>query len=108
MMNSSGFQGIVHRMEKEKATDKDRQKLIDLIQRSLALKHKLKVHDSLPRADTHEEIALNSVSRWTLEDELHAIEQLIEEARTKSVAAIKAEIAKKGVKKKTTKFGAEE
>lgn len=97
-------------MEKstEKSADKERQKLLDLIQRSLALKHKLKVHDSLPRAETHEEIALNSIARFELEDELHAIEQLIEDMRTKSVAAKKAEIAKKGVKKKKEKFGTED
>lgn len=101
---------MVRPMEKstEKSADKERQKLLDLIQRTLALKHKLKVHDSLPRAETHEEIALNNVARYELEDELHAIEQLIEDLRSKNVAAKKAEIAKKGVKKKKNKFGSDD
>lgn len=86
--------------------EKDRNsKVISLIERSLALKHKIKVHDSLPRAETHEEIARNNVSRWELEDELHAIEQLIAEEREKNVASKKAEITKKGVKKKKALSG---
>lgn len=82
-------------------------KLLTYVQRSLALKHKIKVHDSMPRADTHEEISVNNVSRWELEDELRAIEELIAESRLKNVLAKKTEISKKGVKKKSPKFAEE-
>ncbi|MBI3542485.1 MAG: hypothetical protein HY075_04325 [Deltaproteobacteria bacterium] len=81
----------------------ERTKLLELVQRSLGLKHKLKVHDTMPRADTHEEIAANSLARWELEDELAAIEELIRGARAESVAEKRAQIEKKGVKKKTKK-----
>ena len=82
-------------------------KLITYVQRTLALKHKIKVHDSMPRTETHEEIAANNVSRWELEDELHAIEELIADLRSKNVASKKSEITKKGVKQKSTKFSEE-
>lgn len=72
---------------------------LELIQRSLALKHKLKVHDTLPPPDTHEQIAVHYWARWELEDELRAIEQIIDELRTEHVAEMRDEIMKKGVKK---------
>lgn len=81
----------------------DKSHKLDLIQRSLALKHKLKVHDTLPPPDTHEQIAIHYWARWELEDELRAIEQLLEEARTQHVKELREEILEKGVKKKTKK-----
>ncbi|MEW6056283.1 MAG: hypothetical protein AB1540_06685 [Bdellovibrionota bacterium] len=77
---------------------------IELLQRSLALKHKLKVHDSLGRPETHEEIAVNSVARWELEDELLAIEELLREARAQHVTEIREKILKSGVKKSQKKW----
>lgn len=74
-----------------------------LMKRALGLKHKLKVHDSLPRPDTHDEIALASLARWELEDELVAIEEILREMRAESVAEKKAVIATKGPKKKSKK-----
>ncbi len=75
----------------------------DLLLRALGLKHKIKVHDSMPQPDTHEEIARVTMSRWDLEDELKAIEQMLEDARQKSVAAKAAEIKKVGVHLKKQK-----
>ena len=81
----------------------DRQRKLELVLRSLALKHKLKVHDSIPHQDTHEELALNQLARWELEDELHAIEEILSEARLSAVAEKKAQIEKKGPKKRKSK-----
>ena len=81
----------------------DRVRKLELIQRSLGLRHKLKVHDSLPRPETHDELAVTNLSRWELEDELMAIEELLREARAKNVAEKKAVIAQKGPKKKAKK-----
>ncbi len=78
----------------------DRIKKIDLLQRALGLRHKLKVHDSMPAPDSHEGVATSSIARWELEDELHAIEELNRDLRTKNVQEKKSEILKKGVKKK--------
>lgn len=79
----------------------ERSKKHDLLLRSLALKHKLKVHDSLPRPDTHEEITINELARWELEDELHAIEAILRDIRLASVQEKRQTIEKKGVKKKS-------
>lgn len=78
----------------------ERETKLELVHRMLALKHKMKVHDSLPRPDTHEEIALSTLARWELEDELHAIEEILRDARSGEVASKRALILKKGVKKK--------
>ena len=77
---------------------KDR--ILELLQRALGLRHKLKVHDTMPRPETHEEIALSTWARWELEDELNAIEELLKDIRSKSVAEKKSTIEKKGPKKK--------
>jgi hypothetical protein len=81
----------------------DRTRKLALIQRALGLKHKIKVHDSMPLPDSHEEIALAQVSRWELEDELHAIEAILADARAESVEEKRALIAQKGPKKKSKK-----
>ena len=77
--------------------------LMDLIKRSLGIKHKLKVHDSMPKPETHEEIAKSLVARWELEDELNAIEEILRESRNKLVEDKKTQILKEGVKKKSNK-----
>ena len=84
--------------------DTSKDKITALLQRSLGLKHKMKVHDSMPLPDTHEQIALNQISRFELEDELKAIEQILEELRAENVAKKRSEILKNGVKKKSTKL----
>jgi len=62
-----------------------KERKIDLIQRSLGIRHKLKVHDSMKHPETHEEIAGSMLIKWELEDELHAIEQLLAEDRHSNV-----------------------
>ena len=58
-----------------------RDEKIELIQRVLGLKHKLKVHDSMKSPETHEELSVSLFSRWELEDELKAIDSLLEQER---------------------------
>ncbi len=64
-----------------------RDRKIELIQRTLAIRHKLKVHESLEQPKTHEELSLFLMSKWELEDELHAIEQILNEDREGTVKA---------------------
>lgn len=63
----------------------DRVEKLELIQRSLGIRHKLKVHDSMKPAETHEDLALTLLARWELEDELRAIEQLLADERDENV-----------------------
>jgi hypothetical protein len=58
---------------------------LELIKRSLGLRHKLKVHESMKAPETHEDLALMLLSKWELEDELKAIDDLIVESRVKNV-----------------------
>jgi hypothetical protein len=62
-----------------------REEKIELIQRMLGIKHKLKVHDSMKSPETHEELSLSLLSRWELEDELAAIERLLAKERDDNV-----------------------
>jgi len=66
----------------------------DLLLRQLGLKHKLKVFDSVKQPETHEEIAGNWLARWELEDEIAAIDQLLLDARRRSVEERKNQISK--------------
>ena len=79
----------------------EKTKMLELLQRALGLKHKIKVHDSMPKPETHEDVALNSLARWELEDELNAIEEILREARTEHVQEKRELILKKGIKKKS-------
>jgi HD-like signal output (HDOD) protein len=74
----------------------DKNRKLELIQRSLGIRHKLKVHESLKSPDTHEELSLMLLSRWELEDELKAIEDLLAEARNNNVTKKKESLAKNG------------
>jgi len=74
----------------------DRTKKIELIQRSLGLRHKLKVHDSMKAPETHEELSLMLLSKWELEDELHAIEEILANMRRDNVK-LKRDVLEKGV-----------
>lgn len=68
----------------------DRLRKLALIQRSLGLRHKLKVHESLKAADSHEELALMMLAKWEYEDEVRAIEGILTEARLQNVQKKKA------------------
>ena len=63
----------------------DKERKLELIQRSLGIRHKLKVHESMKLPDNHEEISVMMLSKWELEDELHAIEQILAEIRHDNV-----------------------
>jgi hypothetical protein len=82
----------------------DRERRIELIQRSLGLKHKLKVHESMKMPDTHEDLAVMIHARWELEDELRAIEEVLAGVRNDTVAERKRAIVQENapvLKKKT-------
>ncbi len=57
-----------------------------LVKRALALKHKLKVYDNVPAPEAHEDLATHYLGRWELEDELNAIEAILDQRRKESVA----------------------
>lgn len=62
-----------------------RDEKMELIQRMLGLRHKLKVHDSMKSPETHEEQSVSTLARWDLEDEIRAIELLLERERGNAV-----------------------
>ena len=70
----------------------DRIRKLELIQRTLGIRHKLKVHESMKSPDNHEDMAVMLISRWELEDELRAIEELLADSRLKNVASKRKEI----------------
>ena len=72
----------------------DKSKKLDLLKRTLGLKHKLKVHESTKAPETHDEMAKMMVSKWEFEDEITAIEGLLQEARVESIKAKRAQILK--------------
>lgn len=74
----------------------NRERKTELLQRTLGLKHKIKVHESMRPPDNHEEIALFTLAKWDLEDELKAIEELLEDSRLESVKSKKQVIIKEG------------
>lgn len=81
----------------------DREKRLELIQRTLGLKHKLKVHDSMKLSETHEDISEMTLARWDLEDELRAIERILEEDREAHIVAKRAHVNESYKLKGTTK-----
>lgn len=76
---------------------------LDLIERMLGLRHKLKVHDSMKVPDTHEELASSLNSRWEIEDEIRAIEELLAEDRAEIIAE-RREMLLGGIVKKKKEF----
>ena len=62
-----------------------REEKLELVERMLGLQHKLKVHDSVKNLNSHEELAANYLARWELEDEISAIEKLMDGARQDNV-----------------------
>ncbi|MBC7385265.1 MAG: hypothetical protein H7301_03760 [Cryobacterium sp.] len=75
----------------------EKERKLELIQRSLGIRHKLKVHESMKLADSHEEVAVMMLAKWELEDELHAIEQLLAEVRHENVDFKVNQIAKENI-----------
>lgn len=83
----------------------ERTRKIELIERSLGIRHKLKVHDSMKAPETHEDLALMMIAKWELEDELRAIEDVLDEDRAQTIQA-KKKLLKAGdsaAKKKASK-----
>lgn len=76
----------------------DKMQKIELIERSLGLRHKLKVHESMDQAETHEDLAVMLLTKWELEDELRAIEEMLAEARREDVNAKRELLEREGVK----------
>lgn len=74
---------------------------VELIQRLLAIKHKLKVHESLDQPTTHEELSVYLLARWELEDELHAIEEILAMDRKEAVEKNKKLIEQGVIGRKT-------
>jgi hypothetical protein len=70
----------------------EREEKLMLIQRSLGLRHKLKVHESMKAPDTHEDLAIMMMAKWELEDELRAIEELIAQDRLTNIESKRKEI----------------
>jgi len=63
----------------------EREQKLELIQRSLGIRHKLRVHETMKAPDTHEEMAAILLARWELEDELRAIDEILNEHRSQNV-----------------------
>lgn len=70
----------------------DKVEKLELIKRSLGIRHKLKVHESMKAPETHDDLAISLIARWELEDELRAIEELLAEARTQNVALKRVDV----------------
>jgi hypothetical protein len=67
----------------------DRTRKLELIQRSLGLRHKLKVYESMKAPDNHDELAVTMLAKWELEDELRAIEEILTDERHSNVSGKK-------------------
>jgi hypothetical protein len=74
----------------------EKERKVELIQRSLGIRHKLKVHESMKHPDNHEDLAIMLLTKWELEDELRAIEELLADARAKNVAKKRTVIGREG------------
>ena len=72
----------------------DRERKIELIMRSLGIRHKLKVHESMKTPDTHEDTAIMMIAKWELEDELRAIELILQDMREDNVGRKRHSIEK--------------
>ncbi|NDG85734.1 MAG: hypothetical protein EBX52_11960 [Proteobacteria bacterium] len=69
-----------------------RDEKLELIQRVLGLKHKLKVLDSMKMPETHDELSISLLARWELEDEIRAIEALLDEERNANVRSKRTQV----------------
>lgn len=84
----------------------ERDEKLSLIQRSLSLRHKLKVHDSMKAPDNHEELSLMLMAKWELEDELRAIEEMLNQSRLENIKNKKELIESEYLGKGSGKGGA--
>lgn len=83
----------------------DRVRKLELIQRSLGLRHKLKVHESMEAPETHDELSLSLLAKWELEDELAAIEEILADDRRTHVDETRSLIEKSIIKKRSSGTG---
>ena len=74
----------------------DRNRKLQLIQRTLGIRHKLKVHESMKAPDNHEDLAIHMLAKWELEDELRAIEDILADSRDENAQAKRVVIEKEG------------
>lgn len=74
----------------------DKHRKMELVERSLGIRHKLKVHESMKAPDNHEDLAMTLLAKWELEDELRAIEELLADARMANVSSKRALIEREG------------
>jgi hypothetical protein len=65
----------------------DRVRKLELIERSLGLRHKIKVHESMKPPENHEDLALMLLEKWEFEDELRALEEILSESRLKNIGS---------------------
>lgn len=72
----------------------ERDRKLELVQRSLGIRHKLRVHETMKAPDSHEEMAAILLARWELEDELRAIEEVIGDLRSKNVSLKRTKLLK--------------
>jgi hypothetical protein len=70
----------------------DKARKMELLRRSLGLRHKLKVLESGKMPETHEDIAVSLIAKWELEDELRAIEEILADARQTNTATKRKQI----------------
>jgi hypothetical protein len=77
----------------------ERERKLELIQRSLGLRHKIKVHESMKAPETHEDLSVMMLAKWELEDELAAIDQMLGESRAENVAEKRRVLLRHGPKK---------
>jgi hypothetical protein len=76
---------------------------LELIQRSLGIRHKLKVHESMKSPETHDDLAVMLLAKWELEDELRAIEEILAEHRHTNVLTKRKQVEKDYIGAKATK-----
>ena len=70
----------------------DKARKMELLRRSLGLRHKLKVNESMETPDSHEGIAASLITKWEIEDELRAIEEILAEARQENTSIKRQQI----------------
>jgi len=74
----------------------ERERKLELLHRQLGLKHKLKVHESMRPPEIHEEVALHLLAKWEFEDEIQAIEEVLQKVREDNVASKRSALLKSG------------
>jgi hypothetical protein len=76
---------------------------LELILRSLGIRHKIKVMESMKNPETHDDLSHHLLSKWELEDELRAIEQILADAREVNISEKRAIIEREGAKPRKKK-----